>query len=229
MNTLAIIIIETVFILITLATSSLGAYLIRKGKTESGLIEILSSVLLLTAAFLQSLAIGNNTFGDGIFACLLENLGVYSWIILIMYCLLIILSIYNLVVLIKEKSTLKDDKDIKKNLKKSSYIVPLYILVLFGFLCGAYLGTDKLGYKCQTIYTENFLDENRKIAVPQNSCYMGYIDENLYGFRSLKSADKLDSKLKSITEKYNAEHDIKVAYKIEKNRLYNEYYLHFDK
>ena len=101
MNTLAIIIIETVFILITLATSSLGAYLIRKGKTESGLIEILSSVLLLTAAFLQSLAIGNNTFGDGMFACLLENLGVYSWIILIMYCLLIILSIYNLVVLIK--------------------------------------------------------------------------------------------------------------------------------
>ena len=35
MNTLAIIIIEALFILITPATSSFGAYLIRKGKIEN--------------------------------------------------------------------------------------------------------------------------------------------------------------------------------------------------
>ena len=211
------IIVEIIFILFTLLSSFLGAYLIRKGKTKKGLILVLSNIFLLTITFIRSLLKKDFFFKGGMFAFLVYNRQeLYSTFIILLYISLSIYTIYNFNIL-KKNSKLKDDKKISKNVKKEIYLIPIF------------MSSNNSSYYCHTLYIKNSLNlDNHTINIPSNSCYTGKNSTNGYGYRSFKSYDKLDNELKSITNKYNNEHTTKVRYVINNKALYNEYFLYFE-
>ncbi len=223
------IIVEIIFILFTLLSSSLGAYLIRKGKTKKGLILVLSNISLLTITFIRSLLKKDFFFKGGMFAFLVYNRQeLYSTFIILLYISLSIYTIYNFNIL-KKNSKLKDDKKISKNVKKEIYLIPIFIVLTIILIYGNFMSSNNSSYYCHTLYIKNSLNlDNHTINIPSNSCYTGKNSTNGYGYRSFKSYDKLDNELKSITNKYNNEHTTKVRYVINNKALYNEYFLYFE-
>ena len=106
------IIVEIIFILFTFISSSLGAYLIRKGKTKKGLILVLSNIFLLTITFIRSLLKKDFFFKGGMFAFLIYNRQeLYSTLILLLYACLFIYTIYSFNTL---KIKLKENNNMSK-------------------------------------------------------------------------------------------------------------------
>lgn len=222
------IIVEIIFILFTLLSSSLGAYLIRKGKPKKGLILVLSNISLLTITFIRSLLKKDFAFKGGIFAFLVYNRQeLYSTFIILLYIGLSIYTIYNFNIL-KKNSKLKDDKK-SKNVKNEIYLIPIFLVLTIILIYGNFMSSNNSSYHCHTLYIKSSLNlDNHTINIPNNSCYTGKNSTNGYGYRSFKSYDKLDNELKSITNKYNNEHTTKVRYAINNKALYNEYFLYFE-
>lgn len=222
------IIVEIIFILFTLLSSSLGAYLIRKGKPKKGLILVLSNISLLTITFIRSLLKKDFAFKGGMFAFLVYNRQeLYSTLILLLYIGLSIYTIYNFNIL-KKNSKLKDDKK-SKNVKNEIYLIPIFLVLTIILIYGNFMSSNNSSYHCHTLYIKSSLNlDNHTINIPNNSCYTGKNSTNGYGYRSFKSYDKLDNELKSITNKYNNEHTTKVRYAINNKALYNEYFLYFE-
>lgn len=223
------IIVEIIFILFTLLSSSLGAYLIRKGKPKKGLILVLSNISLLTITFIRSLLKKDFAFKGGMFAFLVYNRQeLYSTFIILLYIGLSIYTIYNFNIL-KKNSKLKDDKKISKNVKNEIYLIPIFLVLTIILIYGSFMSSNNSSYHCHTLYIKSSLNlDNHTINIPNNSCYTGKNSTNGYGYRSFKSYDKLDNELKSITNKYNNEHTTKVRYAINNKALYNEYFLYFE-
>lgn len=222
------IIVEIIFILFTLLSSSLGAYLIRKGKPKKGFILVLSNISLLTITFIRSLLKKDFAFKGGIFAFLVYNRQeLYSTFIILLYVCLSIYTIYNFNIL-KKNSKLKDDKK-SKNVKNEIYLIPIFLVLTIILIYGNFMSSNNSSYHCHTLYIKSSLNlDNHTINIPNNSCYTGKNSTNGYGYRSFKSYDKLDNELKSITNKYNNEHTTKVRYAINNKALYNEYFLYFE-
>lgn len=222
------IIVEIIFILFTLLSSSLGAYLIRKGKPKKGLILVLSNISLLTITFIRSLLKKDFFFKGGMFAFLVYNRQeLYSTFIILLYIGLSIYTIYNFNIL-KKNSKLKDDKK-SKNVKNEIYLIPIFLVLTIILIYGSFMSSNNSIYHCHTLYIKSSLNlDNHTINIPNNSCYTGKNSTNGYGYRSFKSYDKLDNELKSITNKYNNEHTTKVRYVINNKALYNEYFLYFE-
>lgn len=222
------IIVEIIFILFTLLSSSLGAYLIRKGKPKKGLILVLSNISLLTITFIRSLLKKDFAFKGGMFAFLVYNRQeLYSTFIILLYVCLFIYTIYNFNIL-KKNSKLKDDKK-SKNVKNEIYLIPIFLVLTIILIYGNFMSSNNSIYHCHTLYIKSSLNlDNHTINIPNNSCYTGKNSTNGYGYRSFKSYDKLDNELKSITNKYNNEHTTKVRYAINNKALYNEYFLYFE-
>ncbi len=222
------IIVEIIFILFTLLSSYLGAYLIRKGKTKKGLILVLSNIFLLTITFIRSLLKKDFFFKGGMFAFLVYNRQeLYSTFIILLYIGLSIYTIYNFNIL-KKNSKLKDDKK-SKNVKNEIYLIPIFLVLTIILIYGSFMSSNNSSYHCHTLYIKSSLNlDNHTINIPSNSCYTGKNSTNGYGYRSFKSYDKLDNELKSITNKYNNEHTTKVRYVINNKALYNEYFLYFE-
>ncbi len=222
------IIVEIIFILFTLLSSSLGAYLIRKGKPKKGLILVLSNISLLTITFIRSLLKKDFAFKGGMFAFLVYNRQeLYSTFIILLYIGLSIYTIYNFNIL-KKNYKLKDDKK-SKNVKNEIYLIPIFLVLTIILIYGSFMSSNNSSYYCHTLYIKSSLNlDNHTINIPNNSCYTGKNSTNGYGYRSFKSYDKLDNELKSITNKYNNEHTAKVRYVINNKALYNEYFLYFE-
>lgn len=228
LNNVIFIIVEIIFILFTLLSSSLGAYLIRKGKLKKGFILVLSNISLLTITFIRSLLKKDFFFKGGIFAFLVYNRQeLYSTFIILLYVCLFIYTIYNFNIL-KKNSKLKDDKK-SKNVKNEIYLIPIFLVLTIILIYGSFMSSNNSSYHCHTLYIKSSLNlDNHTINIPNNSCYTGKNSTNGYGYRSFKSYDKLDNELKSITNKYNNEHTTKVRYVINNKALYNEYFLYFE-
>lgn len=228
LNNVIFIIVEIIFILFTLLSSSLGAYLIRKGKLKKGFILVLSNISLLTITFIRSLLKKDFAFKGGIFAFLVYNRQeLYSTFIILLYVCLFIYTIYNFNIL-KKNSKLKDDKK-SKNVKNEIYLIPIFLVLTIILIYGSFMSSNNSSYHCHTLYIKSSLNlDNHTINIPNNSCYTGKNSTNGYGYRSFKSYDKLDNELKSITNKYNNEHTTKVRYVINNKALYNEYFLYFE-
>lgn len=222
------IIVEIIFILFTLLSSSLGAYLIRKGKLKKGFILVLSNISLLTITFIRSLLKKDFAFKGGMFAFLVYNRQeLYSTFIILLYVCLFIYTIYNFNIL-KKNSKLKDDKK-SKNVKNEIYLIPIFLVLTIILIYGNFMSSNNSSYHCHTLYIKSSLNlDNHTINIPNNSCYTGKNSTNGYGYRSFKSYDKLDNELKNITNKYNNEHTTKVRYVINNKALYNEYFLYFE-
>lgn len=106
------IIVEIIFILFTFISSSLGAYLIRKGKTKKGLILVLSNIFLLTITFIRRLLKKDFFFKGGMFAFLVYNRQeLYSTFIILLYACLFIYTIYSFNTL---KIKLKENNNMSK-------------------------------------------------------------------------------------------------------------------
>ena len=228
LNNVIFIIVEIIFILFTLLSSSLGAYLIRKGKPKKGLILVLSNISLLTITFIRSLLKKDFAFKGGMFAFLVYNRQeLYSTFIILLYVCLSVYTIYNFNIL-KKNSKLKDDKK-SKNVKNEIYLIPIFLVLTIILIYGSFMSSNNSSYHCHTLYIKSSLNlDNHTINIPNNSCYTGKNSTNGYGYRSFKSYDKLDNELKSITNKYNNEHTTKVRYVINNKALYNEYFLYFE-
>lgn len=106
------IIVEIIFILFTLLSSAIGAYLIREGKNKNGLILVISNIVLLTITFIRNLIKKKLGFKGGMFAFLIYNRQeLWSTLILLLYVCLLIYTIYNFNTL---KTKLKENNNITK-------------------------------------------------------------------------------------------------------------------